>query len=311
MLFQLFSDLHIEKYGRVPTFPATAPYLILAGDIGRLCDVDEYHNGSVERVKDDGTIFAEFLNYVSKNWVKVFYVLGNHEFWGLDILTAADNYRTFFMKNYPNITLLDNDKVELIDEQTNEKVVVYGFTGWTNPKKYFDLSCVYTLNDYKQINGISPKIVGGLSFEGVDKFRKFMKEETEIDNDEDINDNNRKNRKIIVVTHFPPTKGGVDDVGGTHHTTSDPKYFKNKLKSKLNNYFSWEAPGDIMTSDNSQQPPHDVADLSEREARALTVWCSGHTHFCYDFTAGGVRYLSNQVGYVSDGQRPSLGEFTV
>ncbi len=33
--FQLFSDIHIELANRVPKIPNLAPYLFLAGDIGK------------------------------------------------------------------------------------------------------------------------------------------------------------------------------------------------------------------------------------------------------------------------------------
>lgn len=63
------SDLHLEVGQQYADFdiPAEAPYLILAGDIGRLKDYQPY---------------LEFLGRQCDHFVKVFLVLGNHEFFG-------------------------------------------------------------------------------------------------------------------------------------------------------------------------------------------------------------------------------------
>ncbi|OAQ88890.1 ser/thr protein phosphatase superfamily [Purpureocillium lilacinum] len=63
---QILSDLHLEvgqQYSSY-TFPATAPFLLLGGDIGRLIDYDAY---------------LQFLGAQVSRYKKVFLVLGNHE----------------------------------------------------------------------------------------------------------------------------------------------------------------------------------------------------------------------------------------
>lgn len=67
---------------------------------------------------------------------------------------------------------------------------------------------------------------------------------------------------IIIVTHFPPLNIG----------TSDPIH----NGSMLNPYFSW-----------SSLPIHPK----------IKIWCSGHTHWSYDFDKDGIRYVANQLGY--------------
>ncbi|KAL9134487.1 MAG: hypothetical protein Q9175_004333 [Cornicularia normoerica] len=64
------SDLHLEVGQQYADFdiPAVAPYLILAGDIGRLKDYQPY---------------LQFLRRHCNRFVKVFVVLGNHEFFGI------------------------------------------------------------------------------------------------------------------------------------------------------------------------------------------------------------------------------------
>ncbi|PFH55143.1 hypothetical protein XA68_10616 [Ophiocordyceps unilateralis] len=65
---QIVFDLHLEvgKQYASFSFPATGPYLHLAGDICRLIDYDEY---------------LVFLQSLSARYKKVFLVLGNHEFY--------------------------------------------------------------------------------------------------------------------------------------------------------------------------------------------------------------------------------------
>jgi hypothetical protein len=64
------SDLHLEVGHQYSSFciPKTAPYLVLAGDIGRLADYESY------RV---------FLRSQCQQFTRVFLVLGKHEFYGL------------------------------------------------------------------------------------------------------------------------------------------------------------------------------------------------------------------------------------
>ena len=62
---QIYSDLHIEEWNKLPFLPVTAKYLFLAGDI----------------CQKNNPLFYDFLNYYSFNWEKVFYTPGNHEYY--------------------------------------------------------------------------------------------------------------------------------------------------------------------------------------------------------------------------------------
>lgn len=68
--FQVMSDLHLEIGQQYADFfiPAEAPYLVLAGDIGRLKDYQPY---------------LEFIVRQCAHFTRVFLVLGNHEFLGV------------------------------------------------------------------------------------------------------------------------------------------------------------------------------------------------------------------------------------
>ncbi|RAH56258.1 calcineurin-like phosphoesterase [Aspergillus piperis CBS 112811] len=66
--FQILSDLHLEVTQQYSSYeiPACAEHLILAGDIGRLTDYEDYRN---------------FLQKLTDRFKSVFLVLGNHEFY--------------------------------------------------------------------------------------------------------------------------------------------------------------------------------------------------------------------------------------
>ncbi|KAF6805989.1 Ser/Thr protein phosphatase [Colletotrichum sojae] len=68
---QILSDLHLEigqQYASYK-FPASAPLLLLGGDIGRLVDYEAYRT---------------FLEAQTRRYERVLLVLGNHEFYGMD-----------------------------------------------------------------------------------------------------------------------------------------------------------------------------------------------------------------------------------
>lgn len=69
VFFQIMSDLHLEVGRQYADFdiPPKAPYLVLAGDVGRLVDFES---------------LRDFLALQCSKFEKVFYVLGNHEFYG-------------------------------------------------------------------------------------------------------------------------------------------------------------------------------------------------------------------------------------
>jgi hypothetical protein len=77
---QFMSDLHLEVGQQYATFDFTArcPYLILGGDIGRLVDYDDY---------------LAFLERQAGKFRRIFLVLGNHEFYGLDYDTGIREAR--------------------------------------------------------------------------------------------------------------------------------------------------------------------------------------------------------------------------
>lgn len=238
---QLYSDIHLEFNEKV--FPKIKPlcdYLFLAGDIGKLNTPN----------------FKDFFDYCSANWKKVFYVLGNHEYYNshksYDTLNL--DYKEFF-KNYSNIYLLDNDVYELDD------FVIVGSTLWSYPQSTMGL------NDFIQIKklditknrktGISLEEFGNLHINAL----KFINEQI----------SKYKNKKIIMMTHFPPSQ----------KDTSHPKY--NNQLQYLKDYFASNCLDDIS------------------DDHTIVAWLYGHTHYSNSINhSKKVKLISNQMGYKED-----------
>ena len=139
MKIKIFSDIHLDQYVSGQYFPhlGRGDVLILAGDI--LC---------ARHFKTDGylhSVYDTFLNDCSKNYEKVLYVKGNHEFYGYNYEGAHKK----ILDNLPdNFHLLENETIKI------GNVNFIGFTFWTdfrkeNPLEMMDAQSY--MNDYKVI----------------------------------------------------------------------------------------------------------------------------------------------------------------
>lgn len=203
LTIQVFSDIHVELWNKLPEITPKAKYLFLAGDICQL----------------NHPVFFKFLDYCSVNWQKVFYTPGNHEYYSQkkNFNELEFEYEYKIGEKYKNVFYLNNKAVPL-----NEEVNVYGSTFWTIPtfKRTYDAK--QYLNDYHQIsyfnkdkNHVTPldiSYVKTLAEESYDKLNKYL---------------NENNKPTIVMTHFPPQRDG----------TSAPKYLA--LNRECDLYFSW------------------------------------------------------------------------
>ncbi|KAK4111397.1 ser/Thr protein phosphatase superfamily [Canariomyces notabilis] len=133
---QILSDLHLEigqQYSTF-TFPATAPFLLLAGDIGRLIDYDGYRS---------------FLESQAARYTKVFLVLGNHEFYGMDYASGLETARR--LSQEPSLS----DKVVLLHrsrwDDPNSCLTILGCTLWSAIPEDACALVEGNVNDFKQI----------------------------------------------------------------------------------------------------------------------------------------------------------------
>ena len=184
MKVKILSDLHLEHLDSEYTFDVgSGEVLVLAGDI--LVAKHLNTDGNLNR------IYNSFLNFCSENFKHVFYVFGNHEFYGY-------NYESTFKKVEnilpSNIHLMNNNTVEI------EDWVFIGGTLWTDHNKGNPVNMMenqYVMNDYHRIR------IGS-------NYRKLNTEDTlsihrntksYFENQLNIH----KDKKVFMISHMAPS----------------------------------------------------------------------------------------------------------
>ena len=174
MKIQYISDLHLESHNnrmffeKYPVQPC-ADYLVLAGDIIPLNQIDQINF---------------FLDHISQAFTKVFWIPGNHEFYGSD-------YQSFQSCNIPireNVFLTNNQSVIL------EEYELICSTLWSNldlNKRWF---LQYHINDFRYIK-YQEDYIDALDYNAfhIDALR-FLEHKLQTTNPS----------KTIVVTHHCP-----------------------------------------------------------------------------------------------------------
>lgn len=261
--FQLYSDMHIELQSNCyPILKPLAPYLFLAGDIAQI----------------DKPNFKPFFDYISKNWNRVFYVLGNHEFYHKNKthIQLRKQYNEFF-KEYSNIHLLDNSSYDLVENNIN--VRIFGTTLWSQLDQQFGKTS--DTNSFGDINHLfidenipmNVEYFNNLNNECINKLVNEVKQCKEL------------GKKLIVMSHFPPLRKTDKQPNITSHpiyvneTPIRKKYFANDLTNEILKTY------EITESDFYSN---------------IKLFMSGHTHYSYDFLYNGTRFLANQVGYKTE-----------
>ena len=197
MKFQVVSDIHLELRENIPKIEQKTDYLFMAGDIGN------YNKKS----------FTRFLDYVSSNWKRAFYIMGNHEYYK-HVKEKADKKYKKIIEKYDNIYILDRDNETIIIDN----IVIIGCCLWSSPD--------YTnnLNDFKYIKKTYPS-------GSVNKLRlKDMKVYNKIDIAylKNTISNISDDKKIIVMTHFMPLQNR-DIIGTKYPNGVYDKYYGNML----------------------------------------------------------------------------------
>lgn len=194
--FQLYSDLHLEFFKNFLKIPKLEDYLILAGDISKI----------------DKANYKPFFDYCSLNWKKVFYVLGNHEYYHSDktFITLRDDYNKFF-KQYENVILLDNSSYEFSD---NLRIV--GSVLWSNPEATLDFNDFIKIKEFKK--ELDRKM--GITLESFKNLHQDCKNYL-------LGEISKTDKNLLIITHFPPW-----NVGTTHPKfKNEPNYIKNYFSS--------------------------------------------------------------------------------
>jgi len=187
MKVKILSDIHLEHFVACQYLPVgTGDVLVLAGDI--LCSKNLRKNGYLKEV------YLRFLNDCSRNYDKVLYVLGNHEFYGYNYEGTKKKIIEYLPSN---VHLLNDDTITI----GNWNFI--GFTFWTdfrneNALEMMEAEC--NMNDYNSI-----RIGSNYRKLRADDTLKFHKESKEylLNQLKVIQDN------VFVISHHAPSYQSV------------------------------------------------------------------------------------------------------
>lgn len=197
MRVQIYSDLHLDHFEELPALERLAPVLILAGDVGNL----------------SSPMFREFMRRANRLWDRVFYVLGNHEFYhGKHTHDRRLADYEEFVALLDNVTLLKPGEVH---EWEGRRVL--GCTLWSDAKSTDSTTfrCVRMRNE----KGWSVPI--SLDFyRNLHASHRAWLAETVRDGD-------------IVVTHFPVTQDGVSHAKYDTQTPAERSMFSTEMVDEL------------------------------------------------------------------------------
>lgn len=202
MKVALISDVHLEFGDCFFENTENAEVLILGGDILIAQELHDFKEPLTDLEKSllgkrglAVTIYRNFLKRCSEQFKHVLYIAGNHEFYHGKYPAGMDYLREE-ASNYPNITYLENETVEI------NQVSFIGCTLWTDMNKGDPTTIAFiaeALNDYRQIRRND---IGYRRFNPEDTLKLHKQSLTYI-SDTISND---PNKKYVVVGHHAPSK---------------------------------------------------------------------------------------------------------
>ncbi|CAI7612132.1 unnamed protein product [Penicillium bialowiezense] len=194
--FQVLSDLHLELNQQYLSFeiPVCAKHLILAGDVGRLVDHENY---------------LKFLQKQTDQFDLVFLVLGNHEFYNDKHATGLKRAQQLEQEPCLNgrLVLLHQTRYDI----PGSNVTILGCTLWSNvPENARDIVSL-KIQDFSKIQDWS-----------VSDHNETHQTDLSwlLDQIESIQDNNKTQkvkRSILVVTHHAPSLQGTSSPQNTNN----------------------------------------------------------------------------------------------
>lgn len=172
LIFQYFSDIHLEFYNKNKFFDIkkSADILFIAGDIG----IPTSSN------------YVNFLEQMSSKFEKVFFTTGNHEYYKSSNMNNIDNICREIYRQMPqqNIHFLQNDVYNLTDN-----INIFGGTFWTNIPNNESQYISSAISDYKYITNFTTDKSNELHKIAVEKLENCI---------------NNTNKKWIVMSHHMP-----------------------------------------------------------------------------------------------------------
>lgn len=184
VLFQVVSDLHLEHCCQYTNFhiPVRAPYLVLAGDIGRLADY---------------ALYLEFLATLAKRYQRIFLILGETECFGAS--HKHGKHIAYRLQQEPalegRVALLQRKRFDVASDVTilgctlNTSIPQEGFAVVSDNVKDFKHIADWTVADHVLEHQIDVE---------------WLENEVHL-----LRKEKGPNHKIVVITHHAPTIGSV------------------------------------------------------------------------------------------------------
>jgi predicted phosphodiesterase len=255
VLIQIVSDLHLEfrENNFTNLIVPSAPVLCLLGDICA-CGTSK-----------DFTIFKKFIDYISKKFMYVIHVPGNHEYYTMgnsnitysDTIPGIDKKIKVFFKQFKNVFFLNNNNISLSIDNKNYTFI--GSTLWSNINKNDRKEVQGLMNDYSYIYVPDKKTPSGVRKYNVLDMSKI-----------------HKNSVRYIKKYIDLIKPGEICILLTHHKPVRDKPMSDKLS---------QAYETDLTHSIIKKP--------------VKLAAHGHTHVKYDKVVNGVRIVSNPKGYIN------------
>lgn len=258
MKFQLFSDVHLE-FGAPMPLPG-GEVLLIAGDIML---------GNPDRWTE---VFEDFIKNECSKYQKVFYIMGNHEYYHGVWEDVIPDLRK--KVEGTNITILDKEFVKL-----EENITIWGGTMWTsffNENMFAMMAAGRGMNDYQLILQHAPSTYGS---DGLRVIRPdfILEENRNTMKMLQFAIEENKGRKLLIMTHHGPSRLSVH-----------PRFDKD----------------DILNAAYVNEYDQYILDHPE-----IKVWVHGHTHDSHDYKIGETQVLCNPRGYMRKGGVPENSKF--
>ena len=245
MKVQIVSDLHIEYNDKdvdpLDIITPSAEILILAGDIGSLYKIEQ---------------LRIFLERLSPHFKIIIYVLGNHEFYYYQNIPQLSMNALYLRSKelcntVKNLLILNRNSIIIND------ICICGATLWSKPEIKIPRYII-------RINGINNQIYEKMYQTDLNYINKM------------INYCKDKNLKLVVVSHYPPTKNVLE---GTY-------------KKNISLYVN------------------DLDHLLGKDS--VHTWLCGHVHRNFNFLSeNGTRIVGNQLGKPRENITTFIKDLTV
>ena len=254
---QYISDIHLDRNSfKRFRVPAKAPILVIAGDLG-----NPFAN-----------YFNQFFNDNVKNFDKIIFVPGNHEYYFNNVVQVENQLDSIADNHSDKLVILNNNFTTLYLE--NKVIDIVGSTLWSHiPLKYAQL--YKHKGDFKFIKIGSESESESDNLLTISGYNSLFEKSLEYISQQIEYSNRLKiagsTNKLLIVTHHAPL---VESTTHSKFTSNRIKYHNHGFSTDLSMLFKTNLPD---------------------------AWIFGHTHFGYkEFKKGETVLACNQMGFKPD-----------